>query len=178
MDMHGGSITAESEGPGRGSVFTIRLPALSAAASAAAAFGATEHLAAEPRRILVVDDNVDAAESLSDLLESLGQETRTAHSGPAALQAALDFRPDVVLLDIGLPGLSGYEVARRFRADEKLATATLVAVTGWGTEEDQRKATEAGFDIHLTKPIEMTDIEMVLARSASGDRRNSLSLGR
>ena len=178
MDMHGGSITAESEGTGRGSVFTIRLPALSAAANAAAAVGAKEHLAAEPRRILVVDDNVDAAESLADLLESMGQQTRTAHSGPAALQAALDFRPDLVLLDIGLPGLSGYEVARRFRADETLATVTLVAVTGWGTEEDQRKATEAGFDIHLTKPIEMTDIDRVLARSGPGDRRTNVSLGR
>jgi len=176
MDMHGGSITAESEGLGRGSVFTVRLPALPAATNAVAAVGAAEHPAAEPRRILVVDDNVDAAESLSDLLEALGQETRTAHSGPAALQAALDFRPDLVLLDLGLPGLNGYEVAKRFRADESLATATLVAVTGWGTEEDQKKALEAGFDIHLTKPIEMSDIEMALAKS--GHRRNTLALRR
>ena len=165
VDMHGGSIAAESEGSGRGSAFTVRLPAVAATAKAVAGVGAPEHAVAEPRRILVVDDNVDAAESLSDLLESLGQETRTAHSGPAALQAALDFRPDLVLLDIGLPGISGYEVAKRFRADESLAGATLVAVTGWGAEEDKRKAAEAGFDVHLTKPIEMRDIERVLVRS-------------
>ncbi len=168
IEMHDGSITAESEGTGRGSAFTVRLPALPTAPDATAQSGAATDPATESRRVLVVDDNVDAAESLSMLLESLGHLTRTAHSGPAALEAALDFHPDLVLLDIGLPGLSGYEVARHFRAHEKLATAMLVAVTGWGTDEDQRKAAEAGFDVHLTKPIELSAIESVLARAGSG----------
>ncbi len=167
MDMHGGSIAAESEGVGRGTAFTIRLPTAAAAVDAQSITGMAPSLAVQPRRILVVDDNVDAAESLSMLLESLGHQIRTAHTGPAALNAALDFDPDLVLLDIGLPGLSGYEVARRFRANEKLAAAMLVAVTGWGSDEDRKKASDAGFDVHLTKPIEMTAIERVLARAAT-----------
>jgi CheY-like chemotaxis protein len=96
-----------------------------------------------------------------------GHDIRTAHTGPAALQTALEFGPDLVLLDIGLPGLSGYEVARRFRGHEKLASAMLVAVTGWGSDEDRRRESEAGFDVHLTKPIEMNAIESVLAKAAT-----------
>jgi two-component system, sensor histidine kinase len=167
MDMHDGSVAAESEGVGRGTAVTIRLPATPAASEAASALPAAGGPNAEARRILVVDDNVDAAESLSMLLESLGHDIRMAHTGPAALKTALDFGPDLVLLDIGLPGLSGYEVARRFRADEKLAPAMLVAVTGWGSDEDRKKASDAGFDVHLTKPIEMTAIERVLAEAAA-----------
>lgn len=167
MDMHDGSVAAESEGVGRGTAFTIRLPAAAAPATTAPGIGATAAACGEARRILVVDDNVDAAESLSMLLEALGHDIRMAHTGPAALTAALDFGPDLVLLDIGLPGLSGYEVAKRFRSHEKLSAAMLVAVTGWGSDEDQRKASEAGFDIHLTKPIEMSAIETVLARAAT-----------
>ncbi len=167
MDMHGGSIAAESGGIGRGTTFTIRLAAAARPTDAVSALGPAAGSAGEPRRILVVDDNVDAAESLSMLLESLGHEIRTAHTGPAALKEALDFAPELVLLDIGLPGLSGYEVAKRFRAHEKLAAAILVAVTGWGSDEDRKKASEAGFDVHLTKPIEMTAIERVLAKAAT-----------
>jgi len=167
MHMHDGAVTAESEGAGRGSTFTIRLRAAAAPFTAHSAGQAAGGPTSEPRRILVVDDNVDAAESLSMLLEALGHDIRMAHTGPAALEAALDFGPDLVLLDIGLPGWSGYEVARRFRADDKLASAMLVAVTGWGSEEDQRRASEAGFDVHLTKPIEMSAIERVLARAAA-----------
>ena len=167
MDMHDGSIAAESEGVGRGTAFTVRLRAAPAASDGASALGRAAGAASGSRRILVVDDNIDAAESLSMLLESLGHQIRMAHTGPAALKTALDFGPDLVLLDIGLPGLSGYEVARRFRANEKLAAAMLVAVTGWGSDEDQRKASEAGFDVHLTKPIEMTAIERVLAKAAT-----------
>ncbi len=167
MDMHDGSIAADSEGVGRGTTFTVRLPAAPGLSSAASTSGAAAGPNGEARRILVVDDNIDAAETLSMLLESLGHDIRTAHTGPAALQTALEFGPDLVLLDIGLPGLSGYEVARRFRGHEKLASAMLVAVTGWGSDEDRRKASEAGFDVHLTKPIEMNAIESVLAKAAT-----------
>ncbi|WP_066336630.1 response regulator [Azohydromonas lata] len=116
------------------------------------------------RRVLVVDDNVDAADSLAMMLELMGHEARAVHDGAAALQAAPAWRPDIVLLDIGLPGLNGYEVARRLRADPALAGTLLVALTGWGSEGDKRRSAEAGFDAHLTKPVALDDVEAVLAR--------------
>jgi CheY-like chemotaxis protein len=114
--------------------------------------------AAEGLRVLLVDDNVDGADSLAALVRLAGHDTRVAHDGPGALEAAAAFRPQVVVLDIGLPGLTGYEVARRLRADPDLAGASLVAVTGYGRDEDRERAREAGFDHHLTKPVEFAQL--------------------
>jgi two-component system CheB/CheR fusion protein len=122
------------------------------------------------RRILAVDDNADAAESLALLLGVLGHEVRTAGDGPAALEAAAAFRPDVVLLDIGLPGMDGYEVARRMRDQAGLKETLLVAVTGYGQEEDRRRAEQAGFDAHLTKPAHPNELLAVLLREPAGAR--------
>jgi CheY-like chemotaxis protein len=124
-------------------------------------------------RILVVDDNIDAAEALAMLLELRGNQTRIAHTGPVALDAAADFRPQVVFLDIGLPGLNGYEVARRMRADTLLPQPLLVALTGWGTDEDRRQAHAAGFDRHLVKPVDLGKLTAVL-----GSARRDLAQGR
>jgi CheY-like chemotaxis protein len=111
----------------------------------------------------VVDDNRDSADSLSLLLGLKGHHVRTAYDGTSAIEAARAFRPDVALLDIGLPGLDGYEVARRIRAEESIAQPALVATTGWGHAEDKRRAREAGFDYHMTKPISMEALERFLA---------------
>jgi CheY-like chemotaxis protein len=167
VQMHGGSIDAHSEGSGKGTAFTVRLPAVAAIATAARAGVPEARHPDQAQRILVVDDNHDAADSLSMLLETLGHETRTVHSGFEAVAAAVEFQPSLVFLDIGLPGISGYEVARRLKSDDALATTMIVAVTGWGTEEDRRRAAEAGFDVHLTKPIDIAAVQNVLVRSTS-----------
>ncbi len=165
VEMHGGTITGESPGPGRGSTFTVRLP-FGAPSTARMLVEEVGPISTTRRlRILVVDDNVDAAEMLSYLLERGGNETRIAHSGPAALALAAELRPQIVLLDIGLPGLDGYEVARRLRADASLDQPLLVAVTGWGAEEDRRKAREAGFDEHLVKPVDHARLAQLIANA-------------
>jgi signal transduction histidine kinase len=170
VEMHGGEVTADSPGPGRGSTFTVRLP-LAAAGSAepkegggAADTGAPAHA----RRVLVVDDNQDAAESLAMLLGLHGHQTTVAHTGPAAIEAAKSFRPEVVFLDIGLPGMNGYEVARALRADASHADSVFVALTGWGTDDDRRRSREAGFDHHLTKPVEIAQLEGLLTAITTG----------
>lgn len=121
-----------------------------------------EALAAAGRRILVVDDNLDSAESLALLLGLQGCEVRTASDGPAAIETALSFQPEVVFLDIGLPGMDGYEVARKMRAEPGLDGILLIAMTGYGREEDIREALEAGFDRHLVKPMDFAEIEALL----------------
>jgi len=167
VEMHGGSVVAHSAGEGRGSTFTVTLPCLPAAAAAAdASPPAAAPGSPAQMRILVVDDNVDAADTLATFLGMLGAQTRAVHDGPAATPAALDFAPDLVLLDIGLPGMSGYEVARAMRAQPALARVPLVALTGWGTEEDRRRALDAGFDDHLTKPVDLAVLEQTLRRLA------------
>jgi CheY-like chemotaxis protein len=124
---------------------------------------------APPRRILVVDDNQDAADTLGMLLEMTGNEVEIAHDGLAAVEAVAEFRPDVVLLDLGLPKLSGYEVARRIRGRQDGADVLLVALTGWGQEEDRRRSKEAGFDHHLTKPVEFDELQRLLAGVSRSD---------
>jgi CheY-like chemotaxis protein len=114
--------------------------------------------------VLVVDDNVDAAETLAAVLEMTGRRTRTVHEGRGVLEAAREFGPDIVLLDIGLPGMSGYEVARQLRADPRFSRTLLLAVTGWGSAEDRRRSHEAGFDEHLTKPVDLAELEPLLTR--------------
>jgi CheY-like chemotaxis protein len=156
VEMHGGSISAHSDGPGHGSEFVVRLPVLSPTPGAEAPLPDRrgEPAGEAPRRrILVVDDNVDAARSLARLLTRLyGQEVRVAHDGPEALAVAEDFGPEVVLLDIGLPGMDGNEVARRLRRKPEFERTLIVALTGWGQEADVARSREAGFDHHLVKP--------------------------
>jgi PAS domain S-box-containing protein len=178
VELHCGTITAESPGLGQGSSFTVRLPLVEPHAGDTEPETTPPVTSAQPlrsgRRVLVVDDNVDGAESLARVLQFGGHDTRTAHSGPEALDAARPFKPEVVFLDIGLPGMNGYEVARRLRGEPSLRGAVLVALTGWGTEDDKRQSREAGFDFHLTKPAEVTAIESILARVARGaGQRNS-----
>jgi len=115
------------------------------------------------RRVLVADDNEDSAETLSLLLQSMGHEVRSAHDGLRAVEEAEDFRPDVALLDIGMPGLDGYEVARRIRARPWGAGVVLIALTGWGEDEDRRRSREAGFDRHLLKPVDINPLRDALA---------------
>jgi CheY-like chemotaxis protein len=123
----------------------------------------------QPRRVLLVDDSVDAAEAMSMLLETLGHEVRVMNDGPSALSMVDDFAPDVVILDIGLPGMDGFEVAREMRARAVTKTALLIALTGYGADSDKQKARDAGFDHHLVKPVSFTAIETVIAASfASG----------
>jgi signal transduction histidine kinase len=167
VGMHGGTIVAESPGAGAGSTFTIRLPAAVAAAPLPDAVVASPGISVQALqgcRVLVVDDNADGADMLAMMLEHSGHQTRIAYSGLEALEIAASFRPEVIFLDIGLPGLNGYDVARRFRATPALSPMLLVALTGWGSEEDRRRSKEAGFDIHLTKPVEPAAIDDVMAR--------------
>lgn len=162
-EMHGGSVEARSKGPGKGSEFFIRLPAAAGNPEAAGAEASSATDAGPLRRILVVDDNRDAAMALAQLLEITGHAVREAHDGQSALEAAAAFRPDVVLLDIGLPGLDGFEVAKRMRADPALEDVMLIAVSGYCQEEDRRRSRKAGFDHHLAKPTEHRELLALIA---------------
>ena len=166
VEMHGGSIDVESPGLGEGSTFTLRLAAIEQPAAAPGSDigreDAVPRAGSAARRVLLVEDNVDAAESLTLMLDFKGHATRMAHSGADALQIAREFSPEIVFLDIGLPGMDGYEVAKRFRADPALSDTVLVALTGWGSEQDKRKAADAGFDHHMTKPVLAADMERVI----------------
>ncbi len=166
VEMHGGSVSVQSAGAALGSTFTIRLPLPHLMPPAAHIVDASVNKTPAPvlvgKRVLVVDDNVDAAESLAMVLEMTGHQIKTAHSGAQALALAEHFVPDVVFLDIGLPGMDGHAVARQIRQDPSLQKATLVALTGWGSEEDKRRSREAGFDHHLTKPVEANTVQQLL----------------
>jgi CheY-like chemotaxis protein len=170
VELHGGRVSAFSGGRGRGSTFTVRLPLRPGtphAQAPAALAGVQEPGAAGgPLRVLVVDDNIDAADSLVALLEILGHTTMVAHDGLQGLDAAREFVPDLVLLDIGLPGMSGHEVAREIRRTAALRQVVLIALTGWGSQSDQRQSQEAGFDQHLTKPVSLEALEQALAAAA------------
>jgi PAS domain S-box-containing protein len=167
VELHGGSVMARSDGIGKGTEFVVTLPLAGvdvASEERPAAPGAERD--AHPKRILVVDDNRDAADSLCMLLKSRGHEVRVAYDGLEAVGAAVAFGPEVALLDIGLPKLSGYEAARRIR-EAGGAETLLIAVTGWGQEEDRRRAREAGFDHHLTKPVDPMAISRLIDGPAS-----------
>ncbi|HET7588312.1 MAG TPA: ATP-binding protein [Gammaproteobacteria bacterium] len=157
-EMHGGSVTARSEGPGRGSEFIVRLPRLPRAEKAAPA---SSHKAR--CRVLVVDDNEDITESLGMMLELMGCEVRLASEGFGALDIAVQFQPHLIFLDVGLPEMDGYEVARRLRARLGHASTVLVALTGWSQEHHKRRAREVGFDHHFVKPVDPAAIEGLLA---------------
>jgi len=161
MALHGGEVTADSAGPNQGSTFSIALPLDASEHVSSSAHVKEESTRVTPqRRILVVDDNRDAAESLSILLAAQGHETRTAYGGEAALALAAAFHPEMVFCDLGMPGINGFEVAKRLRQVRK--NIVLVALTGWGTEEDKRKTREGGFDFHITKPITMKDVDRIV----------------
>jgi signal transduction histidine kinase len=162
VELHGGTIAAHSEGLGRGAEFVVRLPGAAGADAAGTTPAGAVAAPSTPMRVLVVEDNHDAAESLVMLLEVLGHRVRVAPDGPTALAAARGAPPDVVLLDIGLPGIDGYEVARRMRADPLLRRVVLVALTGYGRSEDRAMALAAGFDHHLVKPVEPGRLEALL----------------
>src|SRR5205823_2257276 len=150
---HGGKVAVHSAGPGKGSEFVLRMPVLREAPAREEARSGQAATVTRSRRVLVVDDNVDAAESLAILLRLWGHDVRITHTGPQALERAEEYQPEIALLDIGLPGLSGYEVARRLRQQPQFAATVLIAVTGYGQESDRRQSADAGFDHHLTKPV-------------------------
>ncbi len=162
VEMHGGTVEALSDGPGQGSEFIARLPIRPVSHVAPEGDASGAGLAALPkRRILVVDDNVDAADALAELLRDYGHDVRAVHDGPSAIEQAALHRPDIVLLDIGMPGFDGYEVARRMRNELGLK-ATLVAVTGYGEARHRRLSRDAGFDQHVTKPVDIRQLERLL----------------
>ncbi|HUP23101.1 MAG TPA: PAS domain S-box protein [Thermoanaerobaculia bacterium] len=163
VEMHGGSVEARSEGIGRGSEFVVRLPVARSPIAEVPEEARQPAAAARPRRILVVDDNRDSATSLAELLGLLGHQTETAHDGLEALAAAARFRPDVILLDLGMPRLDGYEAARRIRSEPWGRDVLLVAVTGWGQDSDRERSQQAGFDLHLVKPVDLAKLESLLA---------------
>lgn len=171
VEMHGGSVEARSGGQDQGSEFIVRLPLSTAAAqeqAPPAIPGETpgEEKAAparQPLRVLVVDDNRDAAEVLCMLLQTLDMEVKAVHSGPDALAEIPDFRPDAILMDIGMPGMDGHEVARRIREQPRFDAIKLIALTGWGQEQDRRQSRESGFDHHLTKPVDFAVLKDLLA---------------
>ena len=163
VELHGGTVEARSEGEGQGSEFAIRLPLV---ASPRVAYQPTnvdsKSAVLASRRVLIVDDNRDAAESLATLLSLLGAETRAAFSGPEALNVIPTFRPAVVLLDIGMPNMDGLEVARRIRQIPEFQNLTLIALTGWGQEDDRNRSRSAGFDHHLIKPADVNALQTLL----------------
>jgi CheY-like chemotaxis protein len=165
IELHGGTVSAYSEGVGKGSTFTVRLPASDGPVSMddrenlLRAPGSTKQL-----RILVVDDNQDVADGLAALLETDGHHIRQAYDGAGGLEEAIRFEPDIVFCDVGMPGMSGHEVARELRSTRLSKAPLLVAVSGWGSTEDRRLTLEAGFDIHCTKPITAEQVDLVLAR--------------
>jgi PAS domain S-box-containing protein len=165
VELHGGSIEARSDGPGQGSEFIVRLPTVSTSGEAPPVEREAPASAPVSRRVLVVDDNVDAAESLAMVLRFAGHDTRQAHDGVQAVKVAEQFRPDVVLLDIGLPIMNGYEACRRLRQEPWSRSMLLVALTGWGQEDDREQSRDAGFDVHMVKPVDHEALLSVIARS-------------
>jgi signal transduction histidine kinase len=173
VELHGGTVEAHSEGPGLGSEFIVRLP-LTAVEKQQQVQGIPQEQRTKPapagtsRRILVVDDNVDAAKPLSMMLTRLGHEVRTVHDGPSAIELAATFLPDVALLDIGMPGMNGYETGRRLRELPGLQRMFLVALTGWGQDEDRQRTEEAGFAAHFVKPVAITALQELLDSLRAG----------
>jgi len=162
VEMHGGTIEAKSEGEGKGSEFIVRLPVV-VEASKPQASGEEEKPVRSSLRILVVDDNEDSADTLAMMLRVMGNDSRTAYDGQEGVDVAGAFRPDVILLDIGLPMLNGYEACRSIREQSWGKGVVLIAVTGWGQDEDRRRSHEAGFDHHMVKPVDPKALMKMLA---------------
>jgi CheY-like chemotaxis protein len=170
VELHGGSATVASEGPGWGCEFVVRLP-LGKTGEVSPEPPATASVVLPILRILVIEDNADSREMLRSILELEGHRVEVAEDGTAGLEAARSFRPDVAVIDIGLPGLDGYEVGRRIRSDLGLS-ASLIALTGYGQAEDRRRSEDAGFDAHLVKPVTPEQIREALLKTAMGIRMN------
>jgi signal transduction histidine kinase/CheY-like chemotaxis protein len=168
VELHDGSITVESQGMNRGSVFTVMLPVMAALASDRGDVAASPPSKQEPCRILLVDDNADFATSLALLLETLGHDVSVAHDASEALAIAHERAPDFAFLDLGLPRVSGYELARKLRANPATDRTVLIALSGWGQQQDRERSKEAGFALHLVKPIELQGIEAALRTLAEG----------
>jgi two-component system, sensor histidine kinase len=164
-ELHGGRVAAESPGQGRGSTVTVELPEI---APPTASGEVSAPPAPGPRRILIVEDSRDSRDMLRFLLEHAGHEVHEAADGPSGVEAILTVRPDIALVDVGLPGLDGFEVARRVRADARGREVRLVALTGYGLPEDHRRSREAGFDAHLVKPVDPARLVAVIATTAAG----------
>jgi CheY-like chemotaxis protein len=161
-ELHGGSVSATSEGPGRGSEFTVRLP-LSEAPAGAPTPERKPGSSMSPQKILVVDDNHDTARSLSLLLQSNGHSVEVAHDGYAALETARSFEPDVILLDLGLPGIDGFKVAEQLRSEDRFQNTRLIALSGYGQAQDRQRSKEVGFDQHLVKPVDFASLAAAIA---------------
>jgi signal transduction histidine kinase len=166
--LHGGTVSASSEGRGRGSEFVVRLPHLSMAAESPHGEISRVPPASSGLRVLIVDDNEDAALMLADALTQAGHQTAVAHDGPAALQLGARFQPHVALLDIGLPVMDGFELARQIRSSDEMVNTRLVAVTGYGQEHDRQRTHAAGFDAHLIKPVDLQDVTELIVKLTSG----------
>jgi len=177
MELHGGRIEAQSDGPGLGSAFTIHMPVVTLMD-----LDGPTHVAAPAvsiaRRVLVIDDNVDAAETLAAFVRARGGDAETAHDGDSGVRAAIRLRPDVILLDIGMPGIDGYETCRRLRAGPLTDDTCIVALTGWGQEEARALALASGFDAHLTKPADPRALETLLSNPPRMRLRTSSSYPR
>jgi two-component system CheB/CheR fusion protein len=161
VEMHGGSLVARSAGEGHGSTFEVRIP-LSAKLASEVRGSQPMPAARGGGRIMVVEDNVDAREMLCDLLSRAGFDCRAVGDGLAALEMMMSFRPDAAIIDVGLPGIDGFELARRIRGDSRLPPVTLIAVTGYGQMSDRQNAMSAGFDAHLIKPVKLDQIAELL----------------
>jgi CheY-like chemotaxis protein len=166
VKLHGGAARAESGGIGHGSEFTVHFPLMTPAVTDPPAPASKRPAGA--LRVLIVEDNRDAAESLRDLLELSGRTVRVAYSGHSGVEVAREFLPEVVLCDLGLPEMNGYEVASALRADPTTAPARLIALSGYGREEDQLRCRQAGFDLHLTKPVDFAELERLLVPETGG----------
>jgi len=171
VELHGGRVTALSDGPRTGSEFVVVLPIIQPAAIAAAA-RAPEPPPATRRRVVVADDNADSLESLARLLSLLGHDVRTASDGLACLALCAEFQPDAALLDIGMPRLNGYDAARAIRSEPWGESLLLIAITGWGQEEDIQRGRAAGFDHHLVKPIEQARLASILGEAPPIERED------
>ncbi len=168
VTLHDGTVEVHSAGAGKGSVFTIRLPLAAGPGQAPGPQeAASEQMPSRSLKVLVVDDNPEVAQTMAWLLEAIGHDHRLVHDGRKALEAAREYRPDVTLLDIGLPGMDGYAVCRAFRQDELFKSLPIIALTGLGQSQDKASSSEAGFDHHLTKPVSLADLEKLLASVGS-----------
>ncbi len=165
VEMHGGRVSVESAGPGTGSRFVVWLPRAHAPQAEPATCAPLQASVAVPRKkVLIVDDYVDAAETLAMAVEMGGHEVHLAHDGASALRVAVAQQPAVIFLDIGMPGMSGYETATKLRALPGWQSRILVALTGWGSEEDRARSLAAGFDVHLTKPVDLSEVQRILSQ--------------
>jgi CheY-like chemotaxis protein len=169
IDLHGGDISATSAGLGKGSRFTVRLPVVPAPITSAPEPDVVEKPVNQPLRILIVDDNRDGADALAMILRMHDHEVRTAGDGPSGLQAATGWRPDMIIVDIGLPGMSGYDLAHELRALPQTRDSVLIALSGFGSGADIARSTEAGFRQHLVKPVD-PDLLIELLREAGHSR--------